>query len=82
MTDTSWRSRVAVMFDNRISDQFPQFLPPGADRSAAAPAPPASILPVVSIESIYQSAAARAARDHELDRLFNPDFYGDSGSGI
>jgi hypothetical protein len=67
---------------NRISDEFPQNLPPSADPAAAAPWPQALILPLVSLENIYQSAAVRAARDHELDRLFNPDYYGDQGSGI
>jgi hypothetical protein len=39
-------------------------------------------LPLATLESIYQTAAARARSDHELDRLFNPDYYGDRGSGI
>jgi hypothetical protein len=74
--------QVWAMFENRISAQFPQNLPPGGERSAVIPAPQATILPVVSLESIYQLAAERAVRDYELDRLFNPDHYGDNGSGI
>lgn len=70
------------MFENRISELFPQNPAPrdGADLGAAVQ--PQQILPLVSLESIYQSAAARACRDYELDRLFNPDYYGDHGSGI
>ncbi|MEX2317521.1 MAG: hypothetical protein WD669_10250 [Pirellulales bacterium] len=70
------------MFENRISELFPQDPVPGGDHDIAAAPQSRHILPLVSIESIYQSAAARACRDHELDRLFNPDFYGDHGSGI
>jgi hypothetical protein len=29
----------------------------------------------VSISDIYQAATNRAIQDHELDKLFNPDFY-------
>jgi hypothetical protein len=29
----------------------------------------------VSIADIYRAAANRAIQDHELDKLFNPDFY-------
>jgi hypothetical protein len=29
----------------------------------------------VSIADIYHAAANRAIQDHELDKLFNPDFY-------
>jgi len=41
-------------------------------RSMTAPAPrPAQ----VSVADIYQAAASRAIQDHELDKLFNPDYY-------
>ena len=73
------------MFENRISgfdmglgDQ--QDGPAGRQMSnpfsllrsmqASAPRPQQ-----VSIADIYQAAANRAIQDHELDKLFNPEFY-------
>jgi hypothetical protein len=29
----------------------------------------------VQIAQVYQAAAQRAAEDHQLDKLFNPDYY-------
>jgi hypothetical protein len=29
----------------------------------------------IQISEIYQAAAQRAAEDHQLDKLFNPDYY-------
>jgi hypothetical protein len=69
------------MFANRISALFPQG-PFAASDQFPAPSAPQQILPRVSLPEIYQAAASRAERDHELDRLFNPDYYGDHGSGI
>jgi hypothetical protein len=44
----------------------------GLLRSMQAPTPrPAQ----VTVADIYQAAINRAIQDHELDRLFNPDFY-------
>jgi hypothetical protein len=68
------------MYENRFSELFPQDRQAPVDFTGSLPEQ--NVLPVVSLESIYQSAAARARNDHELDRLFNPEFYGDSGSGI
>ena len=42
----------------------------------------AQLLPIVSVQDIYQMAAAKAQYDYELDKLFNPEYYGDHGSGI
>lgn len=73
------------MFENRISgydmglgDQQdgparrPMPAQLGLLRSMQASAPwPAP----VSIGDIYQAAISRAVQDHELDKLFNPDYY-------
>ena len=73
------------MFENRISgygmglgDQpdgpanRPMPIHMGLLRSMQAPAP----RPMqVSVADIYQAAMNRAIQDHELDKLFNPDFY-------
>jgi hypothetical protein len=68
------------MLENRNSEHFPQGpWSIGTSSSGIAQQP---ILQPVSLESIYRLAAERAARDHELDRLFNPEYYGDHGSGI
>jgi len=32
----------------------------------------------VQLKDIYQAAKKRAIEDHELDKLFNADFYGDA----
>jgi hypothetical protein len=70
----------AEMFQNRINGLVPNlFAPPlntallaraGAERSATARGPES-----VQIADIYQAALNRAIEDHELDKLFNPDFY-------
>lgn len=69
------------MFQDRISDAFPQFPAPPQNPCAAPPTTPQHFLPMASLEAIYHSAAARAKSDHALDRLFNPDYYEDRGSG-
>jgi hypothetical protein len=71
-----------AMFENRIGELFGFMNSPSMPPSASAAAPAAQFLPVASLAEIYQAAAARARYDHELDRLFNPDYYGDQGSGI
>ncbi len=81
-----------IMFENRISElyQFTTMEPNMLLRGAAAnilPSVPAAttaahLLPVVSTQDIYQMAAAKSRYDHELDKLFNPEYYGDQGSGI
>jgi hypothetical protein len=67
------------MFENRITN-FPasfganSFTPPivtsGRDNRLAQAMPMA-----VQLADIYQAAVTRAIEDHELDKLFNPDFY-------
>ena len=39
--------------------------------------PAARVMPPVQISDIYQAAKQRAVEDHELDKLFNAEFYGD-----
>ena len=73
------------MFENRISELFAMSSPEPV-RSNAMPVNPglamaAQLLPVITTQDIYQMAAAKAQYDYELDKLFNPDYYGD-GSGI
>lgn len=46
----------------------PMGLPRGVQASSPRPVQ-------VSIADIYQAAINRAIQDHELDKLFNPDFY-------
>ena len=68
------------MFQNRINGLVPNLFAPtlntalltraGMDRAAAARGPE-----LVQIADIYQAALNRAIQDHELDKLFNPDFY-------
>jgi hypothetical protein len=70
------------MFRNRFRDHDSQPRPNGGEQVPGPLAPPRQILPTATLENIYQAAAARAVRDHKLDRLFNPDYYGDEGSGI
>jgi hypothetical protein len=69
------------MFENRISNFAPA---PGAYFVFPPPAAPPRITPAaslapapVSIAAIYQAAKNRAIEDHELDKLFNPEFYRD-----
>jgi hypothetical protein len=70
----------AEMFQNRINGLVPNLFAPtlntallakaGAARAAEARGPQS-----VHIADIYQAALNRAIEDHELDKLFNPDFY-------
>jgi hypothetical protein len=74
------------MFPNH-PNQNPGFLPnvgvpafnlgitPPAVGDAQQSAPRAS---GVKLNDIYQAAKNRAIEDHELDKLFNADFYGDA----
>jgi hypothetical protein len=77
------------MYENRISELFQiagisnqsmgvTNIRPIAPGAAVA----AQLLPIVSVQDIYQMAAAKAQYDYELDKLFNPEYYGDHGSGI
>ncbi len=73
----------ADMFPNHV----PSFLPnigPATFNLGAMPArgdgqqpAAARLMPPVQIGDIYQAAKQRAVEDHELDRLFNAEFYGD-----
>jgi hypothetical protein len=69
----------AKMFQNRINGLVPNLFAPtvntallaGAGAGRAAARGPES----VQISDIYQAALNRAIEDHELDKLFNPEFY-------
>jgi hypothetical protein len=67
------------MFQNRMTSfvpgmSVPTFTPgvfPAApDARTAQPSPIG-----IQIADIYQAAAQRAIEDHEIDKLFNPQFY-------
>lgn len=73
----------ADMFPN----QFPSFLPtlgPASLNFKVAPATgdvphsASGVAPAVRITDIYQAAQQRAIEDLALDKLFNPEFYGDA----
>ena len=70
------------MFPNQIPSFLPNFAA-GNFKPGVAPVvgdaqqPAARMLPPVQITDIYQAAKQRAVEDHELDRLFNAEFYGD-----
>jgi hypothetical protein len=49
-------------------------MPPAFSESQQTP--PRS--PGVHLNDIYQAAKNRATEDHELDKLFNAEFYGDA----
>lgn len=76
------------MYENRISEPLQFAFAPSLQVSVVSvpPSVPAAmtaapLLPMVKTQDIYQMAAQKAQYDFELDRLFNPDYYGD-GSGI
>jgi hypothetical protein len=69
-----------------FSNQLPNFLPPngpGAFRPGVVPGvsdngqPASRVMPSVAINDIYQAAKNRAVEEHEIDKLFNAEFYGD-----
>jgi hypothetical protein len=70
------------MFQNRITDLFRLTNSPGMPTNPTAVATTSQWMPVVGLADIYQAAASRARNEHELDKLFNPEYYGDHGSGI
>lgn len=70
------------MFTNRISAFFPPASLSDQEGKVRDTPQPQQVLPVATLNELYQAAAARALRDYELDKLFNPDYYGDHGSGI
>jgi hypothetical protein len=71
-----------AMFENRLNSFVPNFgtnafTPPMVSpvrENRVAPAMPMA----VQLAEIYQAAVARAVEDHELDKLFNAEFYGDA----
>ena len=67
------------MFQNRINGFTPNLggptftpgvFPPAPEREVASRSPMA-----VQIADIYQAAVQRAVEEHEIDKLFNPEFY-------
>jgi hypothetical protein len=67
------------MFQNRINGFVPSLagaaftpgvFPATPERASTSKSPMA-----VQIADIYQAAMQRAVEEHELDKLFNPDFY-------
>lgn len=69
------------MFENRMNGFTPNmgssmFTPgifaPARDRQSMSLSPMA-----VQIDAIYKAAAQRASEEHEIDKLFNADFYND-----
>jgi len=68
------------MFPNQLPGFLPRFIaatfhpgvmPAVGDGQQSA----ARMMPPVQIADIYQAAKNRAVEDHELDKLFNPEFY-------
>lgn len=66
------------MFQNRMNNHVPNVggpvftpgvFPAMPENAAAAPSPVG-----VQIAEIYQAAMQRAIEEHEIDKLFNPDF--------
>jgi hypothetical protein len=66
------------MFENRLTGFMPNMIapafstgvfPPAQGSEAANQSPMA-----VQIADIYQAAVHRAIEEHEIDKLFNPDF--------
>ncbi len=71
----------ADMFPNQIPGFLPSigaaaFNPGVMPPVAESRQPTARVVPAVQIADIYQAAKNRAIEDHELDKLFNPEFYG------
>ena len=70
------------MFPNQVPGFLPNFsaplFHPGAMPAyGAVPQSAARMMPSVQLADIYQAAKNRAVEDHELDKLFNAEFYGD-----
>jgi hypothetical protein len=80
------------MLENRFGELFEEsqvppapehaHFPPRPSQFAPSPFGPQQSGPLTSMNQIYQAAYEQALRDHHLDVLFNPDYYGDHGSGI
>jgi len=67
------------MFENRINGFIPNVGTPSSFSLGVFPQArerEAMRSPMaVQIADIYQAAAQRAIEEHEMDKLFNPDFY-------
>jgi hypothetical protein len=67
------------MFQNRINYFVPNLGSPAINTALLAAASnnrlSNSTPMAVQVADIYQAAKNRAVEDHELDKLFNPDFY-------
>jgi hypothetical protein len=69
-----------------FSNPVPNFPPIGFGNShpgivpgvADGNQPSSRVIPPVAINEIYQAAKNRAVEEHELDKLFNPEFYGEN----
>jgi hypothetical protein len=70
------------MLENKFGELFEESQVPPAPEVAEAPPASPQFGPFVSINQIYQAAYEQALRDHQLNKLFNPDSSGDHGSGI
>jgi hypothetical protein len=71
------------MFPNQIPGFLPNAGTPWFNLGVTSPnvgdAQQSSLrAPRVQLNDIYQAAKNRAIEDHELDKLFNADFYGDA----
>lgn len=68
------------MFENRINGLMPTNAMPSFNTTmlAVPRQTPVPVTPMaVQINDIYKAAAQRAIEDHELDKLFNAEFYND-----
>lgn len=65
---------------NQNSGFLPNVGAPTFNLGVSKPAPVEAhrAVPGVQLNEIYQAAKNRALEDHELDKLFNADFYGDA----
>jgi hypothetical protein len=70
------------MLENRFGEMFEESVVVPGPSLIDPPAPPPQFSPFVAMSQVYQAAYEKALRDHQLDVLFNPDYYGDHGSGI
>lgn len=68
------------MHTNRISrhlDELPAGKPAGTEARAPVPAAFVVVTGNATAASVYEAAYRRAVVDHQIDRLFNPEYYGD-----
>ena len=69
----------ANMFQNRMLGFIPNMgaptFHPGVMPAIREGQPAATSANSVNLADIYQAAKTRAVEEHELDKLFNPDFF-------